>query len=446
MYHLKFTFILVLTSATLSAQNFSNKLIAEGIGSFAVGDFTGDGLDDIIAIAYKSTTDDLILYKNSIANPGAFAKTIITKDYDVKSNLDVVDIDKDGDKDFVFSDASGIYAMINDGTGLFTYSDLNLKSVTQLGSGDTDGDGDIDLCGINTSTKKVYSFQRGSDGKYENNEIASNNQARTLAVADVKGNNKADIIISYPSGSDEPYVDYFAHFSADNYTTNPINFSGVENYNGLAFFDMNKDKYTDIVFPCKGAIYIVQIDKDVKTTVKKIKTYSGSKAFGYTGAVGGDFNGDGHADLVATDQEDIFFLKNDGTGVFSEEKISTVAPAFLFRVADIDNDKDLDVVTTNDDLWALVNLLPQLPSASKEIYTLSSNTIEVFPSIARDEITIETLSQKIKVVKIYDSNGKLANEVFEPSSKINVSKLQAGSYYMKVEIGGKVYDGRFVKI
>lgn len=62
---------------------------------------------------------------------------------------------------------------------------------------------------------------------------------------------------------------------------------------------------------------------------------------------------------------------------------------------------------------------------------LTKNKLEIYPNPAQDFVTIST-SEKIEFIEIFDMNGKLINKINQSISKINVSNLAQGVYFLKV--------------
>lgn len=124
----------------------------------AVADINGDGRLDVVVTEerYPGPDPDGGIYwfeqPSDPANPNWIRRKIITE-YSL-NNLDVADLDRDGDPDIVICEHKGpaerLQVLENNGKGSFTVHELDRGKEGHLGArlADLDGDGDLDIVSI----------------------------------------------------------------------------------------------------------------------------------------------------------------------------------------------------------------------------------------------------------------------------------------------------------
>lgn len=74
-----------------------------------------------------------------------------------------------------------------------------------------------------------------------------------------------------------------------------------------------------------------------------------------------------------------------------------------------------------------------------------TNTLRVFPNPANSELNIVTgSSSAITEIKIYDINGKLVLRLTN-KTKLDISGLSSGQYYIKVKQDDGYFAAKFIK-
>ena len=71
------------------------------------------------------------------------------------------------------------------------------------------------------------------------------------------------------------------------------------------------------------------------------------------------------------------------------------------------------------------------------------NNLVLFPNPTKGIFNIKT-NQKIEKAKIYDISGKIIQNLFPLNSKIDVSKLEDGIYFIEILSDGKIQRKKFV--
>ena len=152
----------------------------------------------------------------------------------------------------------------------------------------------------------------------------------------------------------------------------------------------------------------------------------------------------------ATGEVDIVLTKNDQNNVAGFGQIA----AFIGIIDNIAGKQDVFIEVK--DVRAIKSdespVLLQRPVEIIEITTSTTlqnanNIIRIFPNPANDELIIANEFQlPVSFCEIRKADGQLVSIFNDSDKKLNISHLSAGLYLLKMEIGGRVYYERFVKI
>jgi hypothetical protein len=247
----------------------------DGIGSFtnseqelgeshtfavALGDVDGDGDLDLVAgnangqrgeadIVYLNQEEGLFSEGQRLGKIGDQGAEVLEDTYAVALG----DLDNDGDLDLVTA-GSRSRIWLNDGTGSFTDSGVDLGGVTGravLAIGDVDDDKDLDLILGGPSTPLVLWLNSGTGSFQDSGRDFAGTDANAVALGDLDRDTDPDLVIGLAGGGievrrnlgDGTFVS--TELSVDEGP--PGTALGVHNTYALSLGDVNSDGLTDIV-------------------------------------------------------------------------------------------------------------------------------------------------------------------------------------------------------
>jgi len=377
-------------------------------------DINGDTTIDILATSFSD--DKVVYYPNNLANPGTFgSEVIIAAAIDGATDVDAYLLNGDSFLDVVVSafNADKIVWFAGNGNGTFGSENNMINTIVKPGSfdlKDVDTDGDLDLVvanavnidnepGMNSSVIEVFFNSALSFTKDANSVTNDKAYLFNVSFEDINSSNNSGIT------RDIVATDIFGDLVHYN-----RNASGVYDETIIS---------STIANPASVALYDLDISGD---GLKDIILSSGTQGAG----------------------NDLVWFKNNGNGNFSAEQVidNTQSQAYKFTIVDFDNDGDLDIASTayNDDQISIFNnqtIVLSTQEFERERYQLYPNPVSDYlrfntTFITDSEYTIFTiLGQKLKEDSI-STNGA-----------IDVTEMNSGIYYLRLNDSQKVY--KFIK-
>lgn len=234
------------------------------IDRVAISDVNGDGRADVVITEERwpglEPDGNLFWYEQPAS--GDWTRHRVTTQYSM-NNLDVQDVDEDGDLDLITNEHKGprleVQLWFNDGSGQFTKQVLDIGKENHLGTqlADLDGDGDLDLVGAGWDNYEYMHVWRNDwvDNRFswrrlstENDELPmtnGSNQQTASMVTDINNDGINDIIIT--DRSIAPAVVGMI-YTPDGWERYVIDEEMVLIEAGGAYHDIDGDGDTDIVF------------------------------------------------------------------------------------------------------------------------------------------------------------------------------------------------------
>jgi hypothetical protein len=316
------TFMLTVTTpATCNPVRFAASNFVAGTNhptSLAVGDFNGDGNQDLAVANYSSNNVSILLGDGAgnFSAAGNFAAG------DGPNCVAVGDFNGDGKQDLAvanngtsFQNPSNVSILLGDGTGSFSApTNFNVGRVPQsIAVGDFNGDGKQDLAVANSESANVSILLGNGDGTFSPApNVSVGVSPFSVAVGDFNGDGHQDLAVANLTGTVSILLgDGAGHFSA------ATNFDAGSVPESVAVGDFNGDGKQDLVVANfdSNSVSILLGDGGGNFSAP---TNFGAGTSPFSVAVG-DFNGDGRQDLAVANygSNNVSILSGDGTGNFS---------------------------------------------------------------------------------------------------------------------------------
>lgn len=277
---------------------------------------------------------------------GNFTKRVVATPESFPNRITPVDIDRDGDIDFVTTSSyAGILIYTNDGAQNFGLAaTISGNSISEIDIVDFNKDGLPDI---------VYSGRELINQEYINGTYVLYNEGGvtfsktkinsfmnfSTKCADMDNDGDWDIVQNH-MGSDLNYV----LNEASQFTTSTI-LTDSKYIEDFDLVDLNNDQYIDIIVSRSGKVEAWLNNGSQQFTEKLIE--SDIRLYSSVG----DFDGDGDMDIVIIDGNYIYTMfENDGAANFARRAVAPPLDDVFYPTkgvnSDFDGDGDLDFVSS----------------------------------------------------------------------------------------------------
>jgi Tol biopolymer transport system component len=341
------TFTLTVTTPpTCNPVSFSHAIIDVGdrVGGVLVGDFNGDGKQDLAAAAVTAVFSQrtLILLGDGTGHFNFLSEVPI-------GARAVGDFNGDGKQDLVALDSSNAVIYLGDGSGHFSFAngvDTGCAAPFQLAVADFNGDGRLDLataCFFANSVTIMLGDGAGNFGTPASFSVSNGPQG--LVVGDFNSDGKQDLAVAcQPAG----VVSILIGDGAGSFGP-ATNFNAGATPRDIEVGDFNGDGKQDLAVsnPTANAASIMLGDGAGGFGPPTSFTVGSNPT---TVIAIGDFNGDGKQDLAVPnfDSANVSILLGDGAGAFAPAiNLSVFISPFGVAVGDFNGDGKQDLATAN---------------------------------------------------------------------------------------------------
>ena len=374
---------------------YSINSAADGVESVHAADIDGDGDLDVVAALYGD--NEVAWYENDGSPDAGWTKHTV-KDYTGNGMADafVADIDDDGDLDIISAEGSGdkILYHINDGTpgnGVWTtetvLSGSDADGALSVYVADIDDDGDLDIvAALFIGSKSIWIENDGSpnDGGWTPHDVYasdSDKEPYDIDVGDIDGDGDLDIVEADQGNKVRWYENDGTPESGD-WSSTRIK-GALSGAFSVAIADMDNDGDLDVVSAAYSGNTVSWHLNDGSPGDAIWTTYTVATPTKPTSVFPIDIDHDGDIDIVScaetgtSSNGKVRWYVNDGTpddGWTTNNIASSINKPSSVFVADIDNDGNLDVVSSayNDDeiAWYESTAIPEFSNIMMPIVSV----------------------------------------------------------------------------
>jgi hypothetical protein len=320
---------------------------ADPPSSLAIADFNGDGIPDV-AVVSASGNSLIVMIDNG---NGSFRQGAPINVGLVPAGIVAGDFNGDGIEDLAVVSLSGLGILLGNGNGTFqTLVNIRDAFGNALAVGDFNGDGKLDLLVGYSQFDTLDLLLGNGNGTFQpivNVPAVLNPVA--LAVTDLNGDGKPDLVVA--TGADGQIATLL---NTGGGTFGAPNIASVPGATMLQTGDFNGDGKMDVACAALvsgSAAVLLLLGEGNGQLGSPTTIVSEGSPTGIAAVSAGDFNGDGHLDLVAVRSElggdDTLVLLGNGNGTFQHPVAYAMGAPTALGVADFNGDHKSDIVTAN---------------------------------------------------------------------------------------------------
>jgi hypothetical protein len=328
-------------------------------------DLTGNGIQDLVVAQQNGVAGyrgiDILMGNGN----GTFQPAVNISTPGFVDSVAVADVNGDGIPDIVTGNWSGgtVSVLLGNGNGTFqapvNYTIAASAVVTSIAVADVNGDGkpDIIACNSNGSNSTVNVLLGNGNGTFQAPvSYASGGYggdgAPGMVVADVNGDGKPDIVMANSSSNTASVL-----FNQGNGTFgSPTNLAAGSGGFSVAVADLNGDGIPDIVSENSTGNSVNVMLGTGNGTFAAPQSYSTGAGTDPLSIALADMNGDGKPDIITADNgtNQVSVLLNNGNGTFAvPQTFAAGTNPRALAVADFNGDGKPDIVTGNNFLTSL---------------------------------------------------------------------------------------------
>ncbi|GAB4162200.1 MAG: hypothetical protein Tsb0033_20910 [Winogradskyella sp.] len=323
---------------------------ANSVVKVQITDFNEDGNLDIIVAA--NDDGETIWFQN--LGSGSFSPKIVIDEFlGGMRDLKTVDLDSDGDQDFITVTSQDInikWYNNTDGLGDFEPYTItkNISGGKVVHAADLDGDGDLDLLSASHWDDKVAWYEnRDGQGDYSDTQIILSetlNGAGSVVGVDIDGDGDNDVVAT--SSLDDDIVWFENLDGLATFGDPQLIEDNLYQVNKVYPADLDADGDIDLVFTARGKIIWYE-NLDGLGNFGGQQEIESINNFRMEAIDLADLDGDGDLDISAASNYGLlFYLNLDGQGTFgTRQQIEDYNfDGMATKIADVDGDGDNDIL------------------------------------------------------------------------------------------------------
>jgi hypothetical protein len=313
---------------------------------------------------------------------------------------------------------------------------------------DLDGDNDLDVLSASFDDNKVAWYKNDGLGNFGTQQIITNTaySTRDVFAADLDGDNDMDVL-TVSTGTDK--VIWFENLDGlGNFSVEKVINSNTNGPLSVYAADLDGDGDLDVISnsPADNKVFWYENLDGQGTSFDSEKIISQNLIFPFD-VYAADLDNDGDMDVLAVSSNDdkvVWFENLDGFGDFGIEQIITNETDLTRSVyaADIDNDGDMDVLSASkiDNKIAWYKNLTPLGINENE-----NEDIIIYPNPINDYLFINPKDNFIITIEIIDLTGRTVFKKHKNFNQLNLSRLNSGVYFIKIEIENGTLTKKIIK-
>lgn len=319
-------------------------------------DFDGDTDTDLVVIS--SLSPNVVTW---FSNDGSGSFTRESDILDIPGSpfaLDVADVSGDGDEDILvaypFSDEFYFIENTRDATGTESYASAvrtaaNDMDPEQLQFADLDLDGNLDIIVAEHGNNEMVWYPGNGDGTFgSRTQINGVIDVDDFEVTDVDLDGDQDIFVLNQNGIED--LSLLINTGSENFVRSDIA-TDIGTMRTLDAADFVGDGRPDVIVGLFGGDYIAYFENQTASSLwgPEVQVTTPSDVTGPEDAIAADLDGDTWEDIVAVSREDgILWYRNQQDGTFAAAEVLSTDGNTIVRAADMDLDGDIDLVATDN--------------------------------------------------------------------------------------------------
>jgi len=412
----------------------------------AVGDLDGDGRADIVI---PNRAESYITVYRNTSTPGQISTSSLSTKTDIAClfgplRISIADLDADGKLDVVVFYVSispaqpyfSVYRNISS-PGTITFATRQDFSVPDGGNGalsDLDGDGKLDVMSASYWGNVMYicrntTLSPGAISFSSAQSLATAGGPAFIVSKDFDGDNKRDIAVANYSGTGANTVYVYRNTGTVIGTismSSPLILATGSLPNGLISADIDGDSKFDLIAANynSGTLSVYRNTSTIGTL-----SFSTQVTFATTGTQGpqemgvADFDNDGKIDLVVgntNSTNNVSVFRNTSTlgqitsSSFAARVDFSTGAGAAATVGDIDNDGNIDIISSN--------------GSTNTISILRNQCIAAQPTISAGAITFSNIANNSMTVSIAKGNGSRRIVICKQGSSVNSTPVTGNGY------------------